>query len=385
MTEPVERTIWSGIEEGKVDAKRIFRLWACGDSHVTTDIMYGYESLKQAIVQSEFGDPKRGGPPFPWDIAVHVGDLAGGQLPPTDEDGEEVVRQFKALQKHRREDIYDLAGNHDASGPDEPTQWWFRKWVDPTGENTEFSGIDRRRRPYPVEGTWERYHFEVGNMLFLVMGDRNDGGPPRGRGERGGYPAGAVTEETFAWWKSMVESHPDHIIMTFHHHMLRETTVGSGPWEGFKKNEHGKWKAHYHGYFEDGAPEGASYLYWVGDRRDAGAFENYLEAHPGAIDFWIGGHTHTHPDDILSGRSHLEKKWGVQFLNCSALTRHHAGSIPMSRVLTFVEGHPEVRVQCYLHTDDHAPRGWYPNVEKIVPLSRPFMPPTKGRSRADGP
>jgi hypothetical protein len=25
----------------------------------------------------------------------------------------------------------------------------------------------------------------------------------------------------------------------------------------------------------------------------------------------LGGHTHTHPDDVLNGRSHVERKWGV--------------------------------------------------------------------------
>ena len=58
--------------------------------------------------------------------------------------------------------------------------------MDPTGENSEYSGVHADRRPYPVEGTWERYSFEVGNILFLVMGDRNDGGPPGGKVARWG-------------------------------------------------------------------------------------------------------------------------------------------------------------------------------------------------------
>ena len=97
-----------------------------------------------------------------------------------------------------------------------------------------------------MEGTWERYSFQVGNILFLAMGDRNDGGPPVGRGERGGYPAGAVTRETFEWWREQVEQNQDKIIVTAHHHMLKETTVASGPWEGVDGG--------YHGRFEDGAP-----------------------------------------------------------------------------------------------------------------------------------
>ena len=110
---------------------------------------------------------------------LDIGDLSGSQTPPDDEEGEEVVRQYSASTIHPREDFYNIVGNHDASGPDEPCQWWFRKWVDPTGENSEYSGVHADRRPYPVEGTWERYSFQVGNVLFLAMGDRNDGGPPR--------------------------------------------------------------------------------------------------------------------------------------------------------------------------------------------------------------
>ena len=183
--------------------QRQFRLWACGDSHVGTDLKKKRESLAEAIRQSEFGGDE-GGPAFDWDIAVHVGDLSGNQGSPDDEEGREVIKQFSALTKHRREDVYNLAGNHDASGPGEETQWWFRKWVDPTGENTKSSGVDAARRKFPVEGTWERYSFRVGNLLFLIMSDRNDGGPPRGRAKRGGYPAGAVTSDTFDWWKRLV-------------------------------------------------------------------------------------------------------------------------------------------------------------------------------------
>ncbi len=350
-----------------------FKLWACGDSHVGTDLKRGRKSLAESIGQSEFG-VKNGGPSFDWDIALHVGDLSGNQGSPDDEEGHEVVEQFAALKKHRREDFYNLAGNHDGSGPGEEMQWWFRKWVDPTGENTEFSGVDSSRRKYPVTGTWERYSFEVGNVLFLVMSDRNDGGPPVGRATRGGYPAGAVSSETFQWWKGMVESHPEHVIISAHHHMLRETTVASGPWEGFTRNADGSYKSHYHGYFPEGGPRGASYLYWLDDRPDAQAFEGYLAEHPGAMDLWFGGHTHTNPDDTRGNRSHIERKWGVNFINCAALSRFHAArtTLPMSRVLTFTEGSDEVRVQCYLHTDQHAPQGWYPKVEQQISLRRPF-------------
>ncbi|MDP6985246.1 MAG: hypothetical protein QGG05_19380, partial [Candidatus Latescibacteria bacterium] len=249
------------------------------------------------------------------------------------------------------------------------------KWVDPEGISTEYSGVDAQRRPFAIDGTWERYHFRVGNIRLLMMSDRNDGGPPVGRAVRGGYPAGAVTGETFDWWQQHVESvAEDEIVITAHHHMLKETTVASGPWEGFRKDEDGNWVSHYHGYFPAGGPEGASYLYFVDGKPDAQAFEGYLAAHPGATDLWLGSHTHTHPDDTLGGRSHVEQKWGTTFVNCSAVTKYHAGltTMPMSRLFTFTEGRSQVAIECYLHTSDHAPQGWYEPARRTATLRAPF-------------
>ena len=177
---------------------------------------------------------------------MHLGDLSGTQGYPTDTVGREVVRQFSVSKKHRREDFYNIEGNHDASGLDGPKRHWFKKWVDPLGQNTVTSRVDPRLRKYPVTGTVERYSFKVGNILFLMMSDNNYGGPPVGRiarpGHSGGYPAGAVTEETFDWWRCMVRDNPDCVIISAHHHMLRETTVASGPFEGFTKTAEGKWR-----------------------------------------------------------------------------------------------------------------------------------------------
>ena len=353
------------------DSNATLRVWATSDAHVGTDRRHGRESLGAAIRQSEGGEES---PPFGWDVALHLGDFSGNQGSPKDDEGAEVVRQFRALRRHDREQFYCLAGNHDATLKGEPTQWWFRKWIDPTGEHPKHSGVDAQNRPYPVEGTWERYSFRIGNIVFAMMSDRNDVGPPVGRARRGGYPAGAVTSQTFDWWKRLVEANDDDIIISAHHHMLKETTVASGEWEGFRKTAEGKWASDYHGYFSRGAPKGASYLYWLDKRPDAQAFERYLAAHPGAIDMWLGGHTHTHPDDRKGGRSHIEQKWGVHFANISALTRWHGKkhSTPMSRLLTFVDGSDEVRIQCYLHSSNYRRQGWYGSAERTIRLQRPF-------------
>ena len=124
--------------------------------------------------------------------------------------------QLSALQKHPREAVYNVCGNHDRSGLNEPQAWWWRKWVDPTGKNTAHSRVHSERRPYPIEGRWERYSFRVGNILFLMMGDINEPTQTIGRGDLGG--------------------------------------------------------------------------------------------NPGAVDIWLGGHTH--PDDTYGGKAHVETKWG---------------------------------------------------------------------------
>jgi hypothetical protein len=370
-------TAAAGGVNGSMSSGSVFRVWASCCAHVGTDLRVGRrESLTEAIRQSEGSGP---GPGFAWDIALCLGDFSGNQRTPDDAEGAELVRQFGAARKHRREQFYTIAGNHDATGPGEERQWWFRTWVDPEGLEPWRSRVSRSQLPFPIDGTWERYRFRAGNLLFLMMSDRNDLDPPIGRGPVGGYPAGAVTDETFAWWREQVEANPDSIIVSAHHHVLRETTVASGPWEGMKKAADGEWTGNYHGYFPDEAPQGASYLYFVGERPDAGAFEGYLAEHPGAIDFWLGGHTHTNPDDRTGGRSHVERKWGVNFLNVAALTRHHVGpmpSTPMSRLLTFTEGSPDVSIECYLHTADHAPVGWYEPARRLVRCRHPFRGPS---------
>ena len=350
-----------------------FNLWAFGDAHVGSDMKHGRESLADALRCSEFGG-EEGGPPFAWDIAVDVGDMSGGQSVPEDEEGREVVRQFAALEKHPREAVYNVCGNHDRSGLDQPEARWWRKWVDPMGENTRFSKVDPVKRPFKTAGTWERYSFQIGNLLFLMMSDINEPSQKIGRGDLGGNPAGVVSEETFNWWKSMTERHNDKIVISVHHYMLKDTTVASGEWEGLKHDKDGNWMSHYHGYKPQGAPKGASYLYFVGSKPDACAFENYLAENPGATDIWIGGHTHTHPDDTCGGKSHIETKWDTHFINVACLSRYHGSTnVPKSRLLTFRDGLDSVKVRCYMHTGEFMPQGWYQDAERTLELSHPFQ------------
>ena len=354
-------------------APRTFRVWVFSDAHVGTDKEFGRDSLATALQQSESAAG------FDWDIALDLGDISGAQGTPKDAEGQEVVRQFAALSRHRREQVYDLSGNHDRSGLDEPQAWWWRKWIDPTGEHTRFSGVDARKRPYPIEGTWERYSFRVGNLLFLMMSDINEPTQKVGRGTLGGNPGGVVSGETFRWWQRMVKDNPSSIIISAHHYVLKNTTVASGEWEGMRRDEQGAWHSWYHGYYPQGTPQGASYLYWVDSKQDSGAFEAALAAAPSRVSIWLGGHTHTTPDDEFGGKSHIEQRWGTTFLNVAELTQHHGtpqNQVPRSWLLTFTEGSDQVTARCYLHGNEYAPQGWYDHVTRVIKLSRGFeIPP----------
>src|ERR1700755_1431317 len=101
-------------------------VWAGACAHLHSDLKEGRRSIAEAIAQSEFGEG--GAPPFDWDIMLHLGDISGTQAPPPAADGPPVVEQLPSGKKHCIEQIYHLLGNHDASGPGEDTQWWFRKW-----------------------------------------------------------------------------------------------------------------------------------------------------------------------------------------------------------------------------------------------------------------
>jgi hypothetical protein len=353
--------------------KHQFQLWAMGDAHVGRDLEHGRKSLAEALHQSEFGGAE-GGPAFDWDIAVNVGDYSGEHGSPKDWEGEEIVQQFSVLRQHRREQIYSVCGNHDRNALDEPQGQWFRKWIDPLGENTEYSKVNRHCRPFQINGTWERYSFMVGNILFLMMSDINEKTQKIGRGQLGGNPGGVVSIDTFKWWRSQISENNDKIIVSVHHYPLKDTTVASGDWEGMRKQEDGKWTGNYHKYYESGTPIGASYLYYVGGKKDSGVFEKFLEDNPGIIDLWLSGHTHAMPDDTTGNKSKITERWGTTFINVCPLTRyvvpHHAR--PQSRLLTFTEGSDEVRVQCYLHTDEYASQGWYDQLERHIKLKTSF-------------
>jgi len=106
-----------------------------------------------------------------------------------------------------------------------------------------YSRVNAARRRYPIEGTWERYSFRIGNVLFLMMSDINEPSRSVGRDTLAEIPAVVVSGETFEWWKKMVEANAGSIIVSAHHYMLKNTTVASGDGKGCAKGPTGNGKA----------------------------------------------------------------------------------------------------------------------------------------------
>src|SRR4030095_6263272 len=111
-----------GLASAKGPSPRTCRWWVFSEAHVGTDKAQGRDSLATALRQSESASG------FEWDVALDLGDMSGMQDTPQDAEGQEIVRQFSVLTRHRREQIYDLSGNHDSRGLNEPQAWGGREW-----------------------------------------------------------------------------------------------------------------------------------------------------------------------------------------------------------------------------------------------------------------
>ena len=67
----------------------------------------------------------------------------------------------------------------------------------------------------------------------------------------------------------------------------------------------------------------------------------------------------------------------MTFLQVAALTRHHGGSHPLSRLLTFTDGSDEFKADVYLHDNSYKKNrvGWYKPAAKTFPLRHKFSAP----------
>lgn len=371
-------------------------VWVASDPHVCNanipaasrpwcDRYKGIRSLRRGIEQSrQIAD---------WQIGLVLGDFG---MTNTADEGIEVAAQFNTALGADRETVYTLAGNHDATCSD--GMLWFRKYVDPFGEFTATSGVAMSDYPYPPVttggATWANYYFDVGNVRFVMLSDRNWSSVPVGRcpGSQG-YPSGAVAENVFDWLSAIIaanEAAPEpKIIIIAHHHMLRDTTAGSCMWCGRSEFHAGlpNWQDEarddfaFHGangqtdvageIYEAESTRGAGYLYWIGDTPVTDEFADLLSA-CSTCALWLGGHTHlTRPDAELLGMGACADRYGMTHCNVSALTSYWSGFQPMSRILTLTPDSDTAELRYILH---HATGAAVHEAVETIDLKRPFTP-----------
>lgn len=390
-------------------AQTYFNAWLTSCTHLIGPTG-NVKTLQLALAQSR--GQVAGSPAFAWDMWVDVGDWTASQHPPTHEDGEHLSSFLNTSFGAQRGLFFTVAGNHDGEAKGWQPGEFALKYINPLGaaEFAATSGFSAAQRPqgeqfrqllsYP--GTrWDRYLVRSGNIIWIMLGDRNEydtlaeargdksGQYQAGRGSaagmpQGGYPSGAVTRDTFEWWRRVVEdpTFADDILITTHHLLPRDTTITTD--DGDPGN--------YHGPSGSVGPNGlvGGQLYWLREYDESGReirqfaqtrpFLDYLRDHPAAIAIWIGGHTHVKtPDQQINGRGIQVRKYGVTFLSVGGMTSSHAaGDHQMSRLLTFENGSKEAIVTVYSHVQRKTRQGsWNPAVAGRVPLGKAFRSPTK--------
>ena len=316
-----------------------------------------------------------------WAFALVLGDLVEGQACPTLFEGL-FWRDTLEASGHRPAEFYPLAGNHDAS---RAGLGWFARYVDPLGTTPGQSHVKNAERPYPVEGTPERYSFQVGNATFLMLSDENGGGPPFGRdcAGGGGYPAGRTSRETFDWWARALVERKEGIVITCSHQSVHDTVLWSSLGEGFAQRIHGA---------QSWADErGSSMVYVIGDEtvdglgpdqrpRYGGELRPYgyratLAEHPRSVALWLSGHSHLglFPGREVDGRRDTAFVDGTWFVNAGALSRVHGPPrAQFSRFVTLTEGSDVALVRTYVHAGDWESRGFQPEAELEITLRAPF-------------
>lgn len=333
------------IQLSSIDLRNKIVIWASGCPHFSGDYKHDSSSIIQNAndIDTEID----------WDVFLLLGDLNNGPNLPNQHTTDLYKLFLSNLKNHAHSDVFCLMGNHDSYTPDSSSieNPWFRKVIDPIGEFPEYSENLLSNRNHKISGSYDHYKIEIGNeIVILMLSDRNDLPYPVGRGNSGkGFPAGAITRETFNWWIKEVEQNKEKIIFTCHHHLLKETTAGTGEYEGQTENLHG-------GKSEADA-KASSFLYFIG-AEESDEISEYINQNPGCINYWLGTHSHLSPFAIINNRKMTEVKDGVNFINVGKLFRFD-GKDASSRIFICDTITKQTDSYIYLHWSKTHEKGWY--------------------------
>lgn len=357
-----------------------FNVWATSDAHIIREAMgEGYDprrvprdSMAAAIAQAEGADG------FDYDVGFHLGDHLDYDFE-TAENFSKFVEQLEKSGKGRHA-WYHIGGNNDENSVLNDgvaiDNEYYRKIIDPVGEFTDTSGINNQRRPYPVTGTYERYHIDVGNLRFLFLSDRNDLPAPYGRGEGGFFVDGAITLESFQWLVGQVMTFPERLLVVCCHHPLKDTTLATeidDSWRGQYMTPYKPQKAE----LPEQRMQGVLHQIYPVSEFDTPLFHHLLDQNQGAVDLWLSGHIHHRVEETFRGRGKYAKAYGGHHLNIGNICRyrHFANIISaQSNLFNWEKGSDRVRSRVFVHDHAELAPGFYGPEERWLELKTAWTP-----------
>ena len=223
-------------------------------------------------------------------------------------------------------------------------------------------------------GTYERYYFDVGNIRFLFLSDRNDLPNPYGRGEGGFFVDGAITFDTYKWFVDQVLKNPDKIIIVCCHHPLKDTTIGTGRNESWQ----GKFMTGYNLKFKDSKTESLQtvlHQVYPVDDYDTPKFKNLLSQNTGVVDMWLSGHVHHLVEEIFHDKGKYACAYGGHHFNVGTICRyrHNVRMLSaQSTVFTFSNDSDKFDSKVYIHDHPSIKQGFYQPEHRRLNLKKNF-------------
>jgi len=300
------------ISSIKSEETPLLTTWHAGCFHRKTEAIFSYDSLvtPQVEVNSLMN----------FDLAIWKGDLTSFKREPDINDLED-VEEFSnirdELNLYDRNKIYNHAGNHCGG-----TSQIYKEYVDVKGEYSSTSGVITVNRPFPIVWLTEHdYYIDCGHSIFIMVTDRNDYEYPVGWAnspEVGGHGSGAISLQTWNAIQQVILTNIDKNIFIEIHQGLKDTTVGTGIWDGRDGNFHG----------QSGIPEWAGALVTIMDESTMtpstanDEIKTWLSQNQNTVVAIHCVHTHHNIGETFRGRSFRHQLGDIECVNLAQINKH---------------------------------------------------------------
>jgi len=325
-----------------------------------------------------------------WDIGINIGD----NMQPDDDGDTPYINYINELNNFINKDInkiYHIPGNHDRTKASDPAgaDFYHKKYCSPfSADNSIYNG-----QPYTPQGDYQAFSLEVGNMLIVCMGDDNSGAQPGGEDGLGSgsfnfRASGNISSSQWTWFKNIIESNTDKIIIVVTHHGIKDTNIGMG-WKEFTQATWRNANIDNSLYYDVDDAIRRGYIAYInntegsintttGDSDVTNEIKTWLETYGQYIDLWTHGHYHRKIGDEWLGRTRYAEKYGTRFLNCSVMNsvlhNYYNGDLEVKSNVLSISGN-KMTIKTYVHYDPNSviSVGYYAPEEFEITLKRNFV------------